>query len=77
MCPEFVCGVAHTGAQAQGTLVSFFRPSATSLIWLTTGIAVGVGVGCLGASVLRPCAALQFAPVGVAVAALYAVAYLS
>ena len=78
MCPEFLCGVALSPqAQPQETVLSFLAPSARSLVWLLTGVAVGVCIGCVGASALRPCAALSFAPVGVAVAALYAAAYIS
>jgi hypothetical protein len=47
------------------------------LAWLLTGLAAGVAIGCFGAAALRPCAALHALPVVFAVAALYAVAYLS
>lgn len=78
MCPEFLCGVAVLQeTQAQETVLAFFVPSSRSLVWLLTGVAIGVCVGCFGATVLRPCAALQIVPVAVAVAALYAAAYLS
>ncbi len=52
-------------------------PSPLVLVWLLTGFAAGVAVGCFGATALRPCAALHALPVALAVAALYAIAYLS
>lgn len=58
-------------------ILSLLLPSPLALAWLMTGFAVGVTAGCLGASALRPCAFLHAAPVIVAVAALYALAYLS
>ena len=64
-------------ATAVSWVLSLLLPSPLALAWLMTGFALGIGVGCLGASTLRPCAALHAAPVIVAVAALYALAYLS
>ena len=58
-------------------LVSLLLPSPIALVWLLTGFAAGVALGCFGATALRPCAALHALPVVLAVAALYAVAYLS
>lgn len=67
-------------AAAQGVvsgLLSYLLPSPFALVWLLTGFAAGVAIGCFGATALRPCAALHALPVVVAVAALYAIAYLS
>ena len=58
-------------------LLSYLLPSSVGLAWLLTGFTAGVAVGCVGATALRPCAALHALPVVFAVAALYAVAYLS
>ena len=58
-------------------LLSYLLPSQVALVWLVTGFTAGVAVGCFGATALRPCAALHALPVLFAVAALYAVAYLS
>ena len=63
--------------QTADGLLAFLLPSHASLVWMTTGLAVGVAVGCAGANTLRPCALLNAAPVIVAVAALYAAAYVN
>ena len=55
-------------------LLSYLLPSPVALVWLVTGFAAGVAIGCFGATALRPCAALHALPVVFAVAALYAVA---
>ena len=67
-------GVAHG---IISWLLSRLLPSPVALVWLLTGFAAGVVTGCFGAAALRPCAALHAIPVLLAVAALYAVAYLS
>ena len=58
-------------------LLYYLLPPPVALVWLLTGFSAGVAVGCFGAAALRPCAALHALPVVLAVAALYAVAYLS
>lgn len=75
---SFAAPLGEAGAYGPVSgLLSYLLPSPVALVWLVTGFAAGVAVGCLGATALRPCAALHALPVVFAVAALYAVAYLS
>lgn len=79
--PFFAAHATPLGdAAAQGVvsgILSYLLPSPLALVWLLTGFAAGVAIGCFGATALRPCAALHALPVVLAVAALYAIAYLS
>ena len=75
---SFAAPLGEAGARGPVSgLLSYLLPSPMALVWLVTGFAAGVAVGCFGAAALRPCAALHALPVVFAVAALYAVAYLS
>lgn len=88
MCPEFLCGgdaaASRVGAAAavpgSGALEyagALLLPSPSCLLCMAVGAAAGVLLGCGGATLLRPCAAVQCLPLVVAGAALYAAAYLT